>query len=714
MGKVNIIQGNDPKQWQLGLSTYDRVSWPNVYPGIDVVYYGNQQQLEFDLVVKPGADPRAIRLKVGGAGKLSIDGSGALDLGKSAGGLRVGLPRVYQEINGVKQNLGGHYELVGKDEVAFRVDPWDRAHALVIDPTITLSTLFGGGNGSTGGYGIQLDSSGNILIAGATSASDFPVANAAQVTLNAINGNSNAFVTKLNPTATSLIYSTYLGGSNGDQATAIAVDSTGSAWITGSTQSPDFPLLNPAQSTLTGGSAAFVTRLSSSGVLQFSTYLGSSGGAQGSGIAVDGSQNAYVTGYSSGTFPTTTGVENSTSQSYDAFVTKYTSAGAVVYSTLLGGSDIDGAFAIAVDSTGAAYVTGLSLSSSFTGAPTGGAQTTNAGMGDVFVAKLSADATSLVYFTFLGGAGSDDANAIALDSSLNAYIAGETSSTGLATGGAAQTTLTGSSNGFVAKLNAAGSSFSYVTYIGGSRLDKLTGIAQDGSGNVYVTGQSDSTNFPAVSAIQPALAGNQAGLYSSADSGATWTALDSTLPAAVYDFSINPADTSAVALTESGIYRTTNSGSSWSLQTPAQSLVKNAFRGNRGAAFISRSPASASTIYAVICCNTVYRSTDDGVTWNTTSGSPSSSYPLGIVADPLTAGTVYVFASGFPSVFKSTDGGNTWNPASSGLPGNTIIAMAAGSDGSLYLDTQNGGLYKSTNHGGSWTALTGPTGTFSP
>jgi hypothetical protein len=713
-GKVNIIQGNDPKQWQLGLSTYDRVSWPNVYPGIDVVYYGNQQQLEFDLVVRPGADPRAIRLKVGGAGKLSIDGSGGLNLGDAAGGLRIALPQIYQEVNGARKDVRGHYAITGRDEVSFRIDSWDHTHALVIDPTITLSTVFGGGNGSTGGQGIQLDSSGNILIAGGTSASDFPLANAAQITLNAINGNSNAFVTKLNPTATSLIYSTYFGGSAGDQATALAVDSTGSAWITGATQSTDFPLLHAAQSTFSGGSAAFVTRLSSSGVLQFSTFLGSSGGAQGNGIAVDGSQNGYVIGYSNGTFPTTTGVVNSTNQNYDAFVTKYTSAGAVIYSTLLGGSDIDGAFAIAVDSTGAAYVTGLSQSSSFTGAPTGGAQTTNGGLGDVFVAKLSADATSLLYFTFLGGAGSDEGNAIALDSSLNAYIAGETDSTGLATTGAAQTTLNGTSNGFVAKLNPAGSSFSYVTYIGGSRVDKLTGIAQDGSGNVYVTGQSDSTNFPTVSAIQPALAGNQVGLYSSADSGATWVALDSALPAAAYDISINPADTSAVALTESGIYRTTNGGSSWNLQTSPPSLIQNGFRGNGGAAFISRSPASASTIYAVICCNTVYKSTDDGVTWNTTSGSPSLNNPLGIVADPLTAGTVYVFGNGFPSVIKSTDGGNTWNSATSGLPGNQVLAMAAGSDGSLYLDTQNGSLYKSTNHAGSWTALTGLTGTFSP
>ena len=712
-GKINIIQGNDPKQWQLGLSTYGRLSRANVYPGIDVVYYGNQQQLEFDLVVKPGANPDRIRLRVSGAEKLSIDTSGALDLGQGAGGMQVALPRIYQNVNGLRRNINGHYSVLGKDEVAFRVDPWDRTQPLVIDPTITLSTMFGG-NGNTGGQGIQLDSNGNILIAGGTAASDFPVASAAQITLNGINGNSNAFVTKLNPTATSLIYSTYLGGSNGDQATAIAVDSTGSAWITGATQSADFPLLNAAQSTFSGGSAAFVTRLSSSGVLQFSTFLGSSGGGQGNGIAVDGSQNGYVAGYSTGTFPTTSGVVNTTNQSYDAFVTKYNSAGVVQYSTLLGGSDIDGAFAIAVDSTGAAYVTGLSLSSTFTGAPAGGAQTTNGGLGDVFVAKLSPDATSIAYFTFLGGTGSDEGNAIAVDSTFNAYISGETDSTGLATTGAAQTTLNGSSSGFVAKLNPTGSAFTYVTYMGGGRVDKLNGIVQDGSGNAYVTGQSDSNNFPTASAIQPTLAGNQVGLFSSSDSGATWAAIDSTLPAGTYDFSINPADTSAVALTESGVYRTTNGGTAWNLQTPRQSLVQNRFRGDWGSAFLSRSPANANTIYAVLCCNSVYKSIDDGMTWAATSNSPGFNSPLGIVADPLTAGTVYAFGNGFPNVAKSIDGGNTWNAAISGLPGNQVMAMAAGSDGSLYLDTQNGGLYKSTNHAGSWTALTGLSGTFTP
>ncbi len=254
-GKINYIRGNYPRKWQTGLASYGRVTYPNAYPGIDVVYYGNQQQLEFDFVVKPGANPSAIRLKVEGTDKLSIDGSGALVLGDAAGalgdavgGLRVALPQIYQEVNGAKRSVPGHYAIVGRNEVAFRVDLWDHTRPLVIDPTIVYSALFGGGLSTTLGQAIGLDSSGNILIAGYTYAADFPTVNAAQ---NSFKGTSvyHAFVTKINSAGTGLIYSTYLGGSSYDYVYGIAVDSTGAAWVTGQTESSDFPVLNAAQPT---------------------------------------------------------------------------------------------------------------------------------------------------------------------------------------------------------------------------------------------------------------------------------------------------------------------------------------------------------------------------------------------------------------------------------------------------------------------------------
>src|ERR1700733_2601823 len=205
-GKVNYIRGNDPQRWQIGLSTYARVTYPDAYPGIDVVYYGNQQQLEFDLVVRPGADPEAIRLKVEGAGKLSIDGSGALNLGEAAGGLKVALPQIYQNLSGTKKSVPGHYAIVGQDEVAFRLDPWDHTRPLVIDPTIVYSTLFGGVQNYAIAEAIALDTAGNIVISGYTGGVGFPTVNAAQ---SIPKGSQDLFVTKINAAGTALIYSTY-------------------------------------------------------------------------------------------------------------------------------------------------------------------------------------------------------------------------------------------------------------------------------------------------------------------------------------------------------------------------------------------------------------------------------------------------------------------------------------------------------------------------
>jgi len=458
-GKINYIRGNDPRKWRIGLSTFEKVTYPDTYPGIDVVYYGNQQQLEFDLLVKPGADPDAVRLKVGGAETLSIDDSGALILGS---GLRVALPRIYQEANGEKKSIPGRYAIVGRDQVAFRVDPWDRTLPLTIDPTVVYSTMFGGGlGGHNYGYAIGVDSSGNILVAGYTDAADFPTVAAYQ---GGQPGLADAFVTKINAAGTALLYSTYLGGSGYDYASGLAIDSTNAVWITGVTQSADFPVLHAAQGTFGGASDAFVARLDASGVLQFSTFLGGSAGDFGAGIAVDGNNNGYVGGSTYGTIPTTAGAL----QAGTVFVAKYSPTGTLVYSALPLYGTIQ---AIAVDSAGEAFVTGITTGGPFTGIPPGGAQGVNNGGGDAFVAKLSADATKLIYFTFLGGTGLDQGTGIAVDSQGYAYIAGQTDSTGLATPGTAQQTLAGGIDGFVAKLNPAGSQFSYVTYLGGIRQD---------------------------------------------------------------------------------------------------------------------------------------------------------------------------------------------------------------------------------------------------
>src|SRR6185312_11327393 len=289
-GKVNRMYGNDSRKWQVGLPTFERVSYPDLYPGIDLVYYGTQSQLEFDLVVRPGADPRSIRLKISGSRRLSIDDSGALALSTPEGDVKIALPKIYQEVAGKQKSIAGHFRIRGRDQVAFDVDRYDRTSPLIIDPTIVYSQILGGGTSSTGAYGIAVDSSGNMLIAGYTYASDFPLVNPAQTSLTVT---PDAFVAKINAAGTALVYSSYLGGSSAEYFSGIAVDSAGAAWVAGYTASTDFPMQNALQPTYGGGSDdAVIAKLSSTGLLLFSSYLGGSGDDIGEGVAVDSSDNA--------------------------------------------------------------------------------------------------------------------------------------------------------------------------------------------------------------------------------------------------------------------------------------------------------------------------------------------------------------------------------------------------------------------------------------
>jgi uncharacterized protein (TIGR03437 family) len=696
-GKVNYYLGNDPRKWEIGLSTYANVTYPSVYPGVDVVYYGNQQHLEFDLAVKPGGDPGRIRMKITGTDKLAIDPSGALDLGDS---LRIELPKIYQEDAGIKVPVSGHYAIHGK-EVGFEVESWDRTRPLVIDPTIVYSALLDTGTG----YGVAVDSLRNTLIAGSTTANDFPTINAVQTSLR---GSTTGFVTKINAAGTALLFSTYLGGSGGDFFQGLAVDPTGAAWLTGNSVSADFPLLNAIQSAYTGNADAIVVKLDVNGALQFSSYLGSGTDASvGVAIAADSSGNAYVTGSAFGAFPVTAGAFQSTNQGGpDVFVEKFNSNGSLLYSTLLGGTNIDEPFGIAADSGGDAFVTGVSYSSAIPNAPAGGAQTMNNGNGDAFVAKLNPTGAALMYFTFLGGSENDQANAIAVDPLGNAYIGGQTSSTGLATAGAAQAGLAGSANGFVAQLNPAGTAFGYVTYLGGTHQDYISGLVADSVGNVYVTGYTESANFPTVSPLQTTFPGNAVSLFLGTNSAASWSQADNNIPGVVLDISPDPAHSgTAVVATPSGFYLTTNNGASWTLQFPLL-LVNLPFLDSNNPGYIfARSPADSQTLYADKL-GQVYRSSDSGVTWSGPFSPPSGA--TGIVPDPLNANTVYAYASAQLPVSKSTDGGATWTVLqTTGLPGGTqyASAMTAAADGSLYVGIVQSGIYKSTDHGSSWTAV---------
>ena len=526
-GKVNYLIGNDRAQWRTNISTFARVRYTEVYPGVDVVYYGNQRQLEYDFVVEPGRDAAAIGLKFEGADKVEVDGAGDLLLSVGESIIRQPKPFVYQEVAGVRREVEGGYVLDDAGRVRFALGEYDASLPLVIDPVLVYSTYLGG-SGTDEGRDIAVDSAGNAYICGDTTSTNFPTANALDPTFGGgqFSGARDAFVTKLNAAGTALVYSTYLGGSgnavntniNGDdRCFGIRVDSAGSAYLAGETHSDDFPTANAIQATYGGGlSDAFVTKLNASGsALVYSTYLGGSIFDAAGGIALDSSDNVYITGRStSSNYPTANAIQSAYSggPGADVIITKINAAGnALVYSTYLGGNGgggFENGSSIDVDSAGNAYITGQTSSTNF---PTANAIQAAFGGGspdgDAFVTKINAAGNALVYSTYLGGSDNDVGADIDVDSSGFAHVAGFTFSSNFPTANALDATLGGTEDGFVTKLNAAGTAFAYSTYLGGSGIDAANDIAVDAAGNAHVAGGAASTDFPTANPVQATLNG---------------------------------------------------------------------------------------------------------------------------------------------------------------------------------------------------------------
>ncbi len=506
-GKVNYFVGSNPGRWRTNIATYGRVLYRDLYPGIDLTYYGHEGQLEYDFVVRPHADLRRILVGFSGAEKLEVDAQGDLVLRAGPEVIRQRRPIAYQEVNGIRREIPVSYVLKGAHRVAFKVAAHDSNRPLIIDPALFYSTYLGG-SVRDGGQGIAVDSAGNAYVTGLTNSPDFPTATGAFQ--SALAGGFDAFVTKINPVGSApLVYSTYLGGSGDDYGLGIAVDAAGNASLTGFTNSTNFPTTLSAFQTTPGGSAdAFVTKLNSSGsALIYSTYLGGSGDDAGQGIALDSLGSAYVTGFTSSTnFPhSVAAFQTKLAGSFDAFVTKLNLAGSapLVYSTYLGGSSDDRGFGVAVDSSGNAYVTGYTTSTDFPTTP-GAFQTTYAGGADVFVTKLNpAGSTPLLYSTYLGDSGQDIGQAIAVNASGNAFVTGKTSGSFPTTAGSFQSAFGGGVNdAFVTRLNPSGSApLVYSTYLGGSGDDASYGIALDGSDDAHLTGYTASANFPTTAGV---------------------------------------------------------------------------------------------------------------------------------------------------------------------------------------------------------------------
>ncbi|HEX5759821.1 MAG TPA: SBBP repeat-containing protein [Thermoanaerobaculia bacterium] len=491
-GRSHYLRGDDPARWRTGVPRFARVRYQELYPGIDLVFYGAGRQVEYDVVAAPGTDPRRVRLALAGAGGAAIDAAGDLVLRAGDDELRLRRPLAYQETRGEREEIGCRYRLSPDGrEVGFELAAYDAARPLVIDPVLEWSTYLGGSDFDLG-EGVALDAAGNVYLTGLAGSLDFPYGGPPPAIWD-------AYLIKLDPDG-QLVFATYLGGSGEDDGRAVALDAAGSILLAGVTTSPDFPRVHPVQPPFTGeGRDAFVAKLAPDGSILYSTNLGGAQNDEAFSLAVDPAGNAYVTGFTlSADFPLLNPIPTPPPTLFfdqHAFVTKLAPGGALAYSTWLGGSRFEFAFGIAADAAGHAYVVGSTGSGDF---PTLNPfqATRMGGFGDGFVSKLHPSGSSLVYSTYLGGDGYEQPMDVTLDAAGRAYLTGLTDSTNFPLVNPVQAARGGGDDLFVTAMTPAGSALAFSTYLGGRWGEFGNGIALDGAGRVWVTGHTESADFP--------------------------------------------------------------------------------------------------------------------------------------------------------------------------------------------------------------------------
>ena len=517
--RIHRLRYGDSRD-EIDVPAYERVAISNLHPGIDIAFHGHGREVEYDIVVAAGADPSRFAFRIDGSDAVALDATGALTLTTRAGTLQVKRPFAYHEDDaGTKRTVACEFALDDEGVVRIRVGDYDAARMLVIDPVVSYATYLGGNNVEQG-TAVAVDAAGNAYVAGYTASTDFPLANALDRSLGK-KGDVDVFVTKLNSAGTGIVWSTYLGGSaSSDRAVGIAVDATGSVYVTGTTSGADFPTTSNAWQPAVGA-GGFVTKLVPAGnALAYSTYVAN---ANPSAIAVDATGSAYVTGSATSGFTTTPGALRTVMGNpagSTGFVLKLDPGGtAPIFATFLGGTGGDDATSVAIDTHGNAFVGGWTTSADF---PVRNAfQATRSAGRDAFVAKLASDGAQLLYSTLLGGALDDAVNGIAVDASGAAYVVGETYSWDFPVKGGFQMQKAGqrlvnssAGNAFVAKLAPAGNALVYASFLGGEvcqtlcqlvfgpapqyRADAGYGIAIDATGHAYVTGIARSYTFPLV------------------------------------------------------------------------------------------------------------------------------------------------------------------------------------------------------------------------
>jgi hypothetical protein len=539
-GVSNYFIGQDPRNWHIGVASYARVQYTEIYSGIDLVYYSTGNRIEYDFIVKPGADPKQVLLSFDGAETISRDtNNGDVSIPMVAGKMVLQKPVLYQMERGQKKIIECNYKFRGNDQLGFDVGDYDRSEPLVIDPVLAYSTYLGGSN-QDDSYGMTVDSNGNAFVAGSTWSDDFPVAGTS-ISAPPLGG-YKMFVSEINPSGTALIYSTYIGGTSGyEWATGIAIDSNRYVYITGIISSADFPVTSNAFQTSYGSGAvenAALCKLTADGQsLLYSTYLGGTVADEGYGIAVDSGENAYVTGYTSSfEFPTTSNAVQSTLKGSkgNAFVTQIdtTQSGtsSLVYSTFLGGTSTiivettEGGSAIAVDSQKNIYIAGTACSPDFPVTPNAFKTTGSADSCSAFLSKVDttqSGSAGLIYSTYFGGTASgstfDIGYGLALDSSKKVYVSGSSTTSYFPTTTGATNSATGKA--FVAKFDTTMSnanSLIYSTLVGGSNgisNDAASVVAVDANGNAYLTGWTFGTDFPITAEASQSVLGGDASTF---------------------------------------------------------------------------------------------------------------------------------------------------------------------------------------------------------
>ena len=526
--KVNYFIGNDPKKWQTNVKTYAKVRYQSVYPGIDLLYYGNNRQVEYDFVVAPGADASKIQFSVKGADALNVDADGNLVLTKGTNQLHFQSPAIYQQVNGSRVKVAGNYTLKDSTHIGFTVAPHDTSKTLVIDPVLVYSTFLGG-RAYDQGNAIAVDAAGNAYVTGLTSSSDFPLA-----TIGTVNPTQQRiFVTELDVSGSTLLYADYFGGTSGnDYPNAIAVDSNGSAYVSGYTYSNDFSVLNAYQPALAGGQDAFLTKLSPDGSsLVYSTYLGGNNYDSAQGIGVDAAGEATIAGSTtSQNFPLANAYQSSISPDQNSrwgqysFFSRFSADGStLIYSSYLAGNldqncsyycepytTVNG---LALDSSGNLYLVGNTDTTNY---PTtsGAYLTTYPGTYNNTVPFISKFDTSgaIVYSSYFGGNGYSYATAVAADTGGFAYVTGYDEG-----GGSFPITATticnpntqSCSGTFVTKFDTAGATLVYSTYMGPNNGSQGTAIQVDANGDAYVAMNSGSAQYTTVDQIEGYIGGNE-------------------------------------------------------------------------------------------------------------------------------------------------------------------------------------------------------------